>query len=524
MIVKTKNFLFFIVIGYFSVFYSHILNAETLFADTTPIHEAFVPKYTDPLPLTFISQSPPKPISESIPPKTYADAIWIPGYWTWLEAKNDFVWICGVWRRPPIDHFWIAGSWHQSAQGWIWAKGFWSNLPLSQLKYIEKAPPTIITDKITPSPGNNYFWAPGYWNYSADSKNYSWLQGKWELANPNWILSPASYIWRPSGFVFVPLHWDWPLESSGTAYACSNNDDKVLTIEPQSIVQKLFYYYPDYAIVYWHWWHFHPDWNWTWNDCDCVPPWWFWNEWWFLGWSDSWSLWWWWTHPGAFPPFWLFLNLSLEIAPPPIIIVDAFKNLPKPPFNSKLGDTPLLPKGTPGKKIVPLPTIPNDVTLGGPITLPPFPGAQITPPTPPPPPIPQPQNEPAYPIQPNYPSQGTLPPTYYPKNDYDNNTPPPSYYPPRDYYPPRHYPPAYYPPNRYPPRDPPHRHPESNHDHGHNDKTPPRTYPTTPKYPKPSDSNYTPPKQTGPNYTPNNQRGGNPSKQSSRYSSSGKNY
>jgi hypothetical protein len=93
-------------------------------------------------------------------------------------------------------------------------------VPVEQLTYIDKAPPSAQHENVPPLPGNDYFWIPGYWEYSADSKNYSWLSGKWEQFNQNWVLCPASYVWRPSGYVFTPLFWDRPLEERGNAYSC----------------------------------------------------------------------------------------------------------------------------------------------------------------------------------------------------------------------------------------------------------------------------------------------------------------
>lgn len=66
------------------------------------------------------------------------------------------------------------------------------------------------------------------------------------------------------------------------------------------------------------------------------------------------------------------------------MLVDAFAMIHKPDFVEKLGDKPLLPKGTPDGKPLPRPEIPSDVTPGGSVTVPDFPMipplAQPTPP------------------------------------------------------------------------------------------------------------------------------------------------
>lgn len=469
--------------------------------DIAPIHEAFVPKFADPLPLLTISQTPPSPRADNIPSKPYDDAIWIPGYWAWVPEKNDFSWICGVWRRPPPSaQFWIPGSWNKTDAGWVYAKGFWSPVPQNQLKLINKAPPAVITDKVPTAPSVDYFWAPGYWNYSEGSSSYSWLSGKWEQSNPNWVLSPSSYIWRPSGFIFAPLYWDRPLDQRGAAYNCQGNSGPLVVVKPEIILQRLFVFYPDYSLFYWHWWHYHP--NWAWDGCGCVPSWWLWHDWWFLGWSDCWGLWWWWTHPGVLPPWWLTLELSSHIAPPPDALVELLKNLPKPPFDIKPGYKILPPTGSPGVPELPLPNIPSDVTPGGQITLPTPPATsppQVTVPTPP-------STPPQYqePERPYYPPTPQPPPsTYYPPQQ---QVPPSTYYPPSE-------PPSYYPPGRYPyppsERTPPRWPPRGQGDDQQDERTPPRpNYPNTPprpNYPTNPKNPTTPPSNRGPNYTPGGQ-------------------
>lgn len=342
-----------------------------------PIHEAFIPKFTDAALPRAIDKNPPPPKLETVPPKTYEDALWIPGYWAWIEAHQKYEWVCGVWRRPPINQFWIPGNWEHSKDGWRWAKGFWSSSPLDQIEFIIKEPPTAITEQAVPSPGGNYFWAPGYWSYSKGSNSYLWLTGQWLPANLNWILAPNSYIWRPNGYVFAPVYWDWPLETRGTAYQCTDVSSPIVLIKPEMIVERIFKFYPDYSSFYIQWWQFHPE--WVWEGCKCVPPWWFWQDWWNLSWSDAWSLWWWWGHPESLPPYWLSDELSLIISPPSHAIIELLKNISLPQINTRLGDKPLPPRGNNQiKKKIPLPQIPSSVTPGGKMVLPPLPEPLVT--------------------------------------------------------------------------------------------------------------------------------------------------
>jgi len=334
--------------------------AVTPVSDAKPIHEAFVMPVRDALPPLVIARAPPSSQQEQIPPQPISDAIWISGYWSWNENNGDFVWVCGVWRRPPADHQWIPGNWVQYQGAWTRESGFWSATPLENLVYIAKAPPASIADTIPASPGNNYFWIRGYWDYAQN--NYQWLSGKWELSNPDWVMTPAQYIWRASGYVFIPMYWDFALDLRGKAYSCDSPGTSLVAIEPAVIVTQLYSWYPDYSDLFWHWNYVHPG---FWDDCGCAPSWWLWNPWWTFPWGDSWALWWWWGHPGFLPPWWLSLELSQMIGPPPHDVVEILGAVRQPPFHVRPGDRPLRPRGPARGNEAPLPRIPSDVKPGG---------------------------------------------------------------------------------------------------------------------------------------------------------------
>lgn len=77
--------------------------------DYGPIHEAYVTKVTGTDILQAVPAEPPQDINERIPGSVLPGVVWVPGYWAWSDQRNDFIWVSGVWRRPPPGHFWILG-------------------------------------------------------------------------------------------------------------------------------------------------------------------------------------------------------------------------------------------------------------------------------------------------------------------------------------------------------------------------------------------------------------------------------
>src|SRR5581483_1636341 len=88
-----------------------------------PVHEAFAePVVFDPQPRPIVPKAPPPPIDE-LPPdqKPEGDQVqWIPGYWSWDDERDDFIWISGLWRLPPPGRQWVPGYWNQVEGGYQW--------------------------------------------------------------------------------------------------------------------------------------------------------------------------------------------------------------------------------------------------------------------------------------------------------------------------------------------------------------------------------------------------------------------
>lgn len=482
----------------------------------TPIHEAFATKFTDIVSFAPISREPPLSRVEMPPPQPYGDAIWIPGYFAFVQEMGDFEWICGVWRRPPPNHIWVPGYWNRGQDGFSWIRGFWSREREERLIYISKAPPLTPTENVPTPPDNNSFWAPGYWNYTSATSSYTWLSGAWTPFDSNWVLAPAHYEKRPEGYIFLPFYWDHPIDKRGTAYSCTEQGGPI-PIEPQVIVQRLFFYYPDHLCWYWHWWHYHPAW---WSDCWCLPPWWEWNSWWGLGWNDCWWLWWWWGHPGFASPWWLSPDFALKIAPPLEELLDFLdrwrpfppdwlRNLPDDLKRGFPDVRPTGPRGSGGGS-VPLPPFPG-IGGGGRVQVPPMPPSESFPPPrvtiPPTPSYPSspPSGSPPASGTPPYGPRPLPPPAIEPPTIEPPETPPTYVPPPRRDWPDGRYPdgrPGGHPDQPTPPREPPRQPPPRT------PPTPPRTPPQTmppgyiPPVTPPRTPPRTPPQVTPPQYTP----------------------
>jgi hypothetical protein len=185
-----------------------------------PVHEAYAdPGVTPSEASSIIPKQPPDPINE-LPPDQKPEGdnvIWIPGYWTWDEDRNDFVWLSGFWRVPPPERTWVPGSWRQVADGWQWTPGFWAEAAQEDVQYLPEPPAPLDVAPSTPAPSADSIYAPGAWVYR--DNRYMWRPGVWITYRPGWIWVPAHYVWTPVGWVFVEGYWDYPLRSRGLLFS-----------------------------------------------------------------------------------------------------------------------------------------------------------------------------------------------------------------------------------------------------------------------------------------------------------------
>lgn len=186
-----------------------------------PVHEAFAEPYAaDPQPGLIVAKQPPAAIEE-LPPEERPEGDnvrWIPGYWGWDDAREDFVWISGIWRATPPNHRWVPGYWFQTNNGYQWVAGTWLRETAEEIEYLAEAPPqSLELGPVGTAPGDNYFWIPGCWTWGGS--NYLWRPGYWSLGYSNWLWVPARYYWTPYGYAYCRGYWDYPFVNRGYLFA-----------------------------------------------------------------------------------------------------------------------------------------------------------------------------------------------------------------------------------------------------------------------------------------------------------------
>ena len=185
-----------------------------------PVHEAFAEPLTpNPSQGVVVTQQPPEPVNET-PPEYRPEGEnveWIPGYWTWLADRDNFVWVSGVWRSIPPGRAWTPGHWAQMDNGFVWVNGFWTEVTTQEVNYLPLPPDSLEQGPSSAAPADNYFWIPGCWVWQQNA--YNWRPGYWYPGHTRWLWVPDHYVYTPRGAVFVRGYWDYPLVNRGLLYA-----------------------------------------------------------------------------------------------------------------------------------------------------------------------------------------------------------------------------------------------------------------------------------------------------------------
>lgn len=188
--------------------------------DTGPMHEAYAePSTSDTDPGIVVSKPPPDPIDE-VPPEQEGldeDAEWISGYWAWDDERNDFIWISGTWRVPPLGRHWVAGYWTEAGQGHQWVSGYWADNNVAENEYYPEPPESLDEGPNAEAPSQDHVWIPGCWIWT--HHYYAWRPGYWAALRPDRIWVPAHYVWTPRGYIFAGGYWDYPIARRGVLFA-----------------------------------------------------------------------------------------------------------------------------------------------------------------------------------------------------------------------------------------------------------------------------------------------------------------
>ncbi len=207
-----------------------------------PIHEAFADVSVDETPSgSVISRPVPEPINE-IPPEIRPEGNqveWIPGYWSWDEDRNDFIWVSGVWRDVPPGRQWVAGYWQAVDGGNRYISGYWADSSQASSQYLPAPPQPLQAGPSSPPSTSDHIWMEGNWIWS--NNGYAWQSGYWYEPNPVMIWSPAHYVWTPRGYIFVMGYWDYQPVSRGVMFAP--------LYYPRPVYRHRGYYYRPHAVL-----------------------------------------------------------------------------------------------------------------------------------------------------------------------------------------------------------------------------------------------------------------------------------
>lgn len=187
-----------------------------------PVHEAFAkPVSMEAQAPVVVPQAPPENLQE-VPPAERpvgAGIVWVPGYWAWDAARQDFIWVSGCWRNAPPNTYWVPGHWLQAGAGWEWIGGFWKplvNQAQQEIEYLPAPPAPIEVEAPGTPPLPDQAWVPGCWYW--DRGQYVRRHGYWLAQRVGWVWVPSHFVWTPRGYIFAAGHWDHDLDNRGVLF------------------------------------------------------------------------------------------------------------------------------------------------------------------------------------------------------------------------------------------------------------------------------------------------------------------
>lgn len=185
-----------------------------------PIHEAFADvSLNKSQPPEVILRKVPEPINEIEPetPPEGGEIQWIPGYWSWDEVQQDFIWVSGIWREIPPGRIWTPGYWMDVEGGSSYVPGYWAELNQTEVEYLPAPPEPRERGPVGQAVSPSYEWMDGYWLW--DYNHYVWQSGYWYEQPLDTVWVSTHYVWTPRGYVFVRGYWDYNLPRRGVIYS-----------------------------------------------------------------------------------------------------------------------------------------------------------------------------------------------------------------------------------------------------------------------------------------------------------------
>jgi hypothetical protein len=142
---------------------------------------------------------------------------WVPGYWSWDDEGNRYIWISGCWRVTPPGRQWVAGTWQRSGTGWARQAGYWADSTGVAQQVPSAPPPSLDVGPSTPPPADDSYYTAGQWVFRDGT--WVWQPGTW-VENPGgMVYNPPSYVPSGNGVSVVNGYWDYPLDSRGQLFA-----------------------------------------------------------------------------------------------------------------------------------------------------------------------------------------------------------------------------------------------------------------------------------------------------------------
>lgn len=165
-------------------------------------------------PPVLVTDGPPEPLVEVIPPLPGLGYVWITGYWHWQEHEHHWAWQRGRYEpRPHPGAEWRPPDYRREGNRWHYAPGHWTEPPARTYVVpppliVTAGPPAPLAEVIPRLPGPNYIWIAGYWHWPENQHRWVWQRGHYELRpHPGAEWQPPEYQRQGNRWHYAPGHW-----------------------------------------------------------------------------------------------------------------------------------------------------------------------------------------------------------------------------------------------------------------------------------------------------------------------------